>query len=170
MKRRLCIACVLLAGAGCAVQRSHSLRSASPTAEATAVWAGIVVARLDVSTAWYRDKLGFKLARSMDLPAYKVRIAFLELNGFTLELVEFQSSVSFETVKARIAELEDRDHLQGFAKLGFRIPDVDALASALKAGGVKLRMEPTDERELHDRFFLVEDPDGNTLQFFQRLP
>lgn len=170
MVRRLCIACVLLVVAGCAAPRSIAPRSASPTVEATAVWAGIVVARLDVSTAWYRDNLGFRLARSMDLPAYKLRIAFLELNGFTLELVEFQSSVSLATVKERIAELEDRDHLQGFAKLGFRIPDVDALASALKGRGVKLRMEPTDEPEFHDRFFLVEDPDGNTLQFFQQRP
>jgi hypothetical protein len=46
---------------------------------------------------------------------------------------------------------------------------VDALASALKGGGVKLRMEPTNDPQFHDRFLLVEDPDGNTLQFFQQL-
>lgn len=105
----------------------------------------------------------------MDLPEHKLRIAFLERNGFTLELIEFQQSVSLATIQNRIPELKDRDHLQRFAKLGFRITDVDALAAALKASGVKLRMEPTNDREFHDRFLLVEDPDGHTLQFFQDL-
>ena len=54
-------------------------------------------------------------------------------------------------------------------RLGFLISNVDALAAVLKARGIKLRMEPTDDREFHDCFFLVQYPDGNTLQFFQEL-
>lgn len=150
-------------------EKNKSPQSVTSTADAKAIWAGITVANLEVSKNWYEAKLGFKLAKNMDLPEHKLRIAFLELNGFTLELIEFQQSVSLATIQNRIPELKDRDHLQGFAKLGFRITDVDALAAALKASGVKLRMEPTNDREFHDRFLLVEDPDGNTLQFFQDL-
>ena len=147
-------------------------KSAPPvasTAGAKAIWAGITVSNLDASRKWYEEKLGFKLAKSMELPEHKLRIAFLNLNGFTLELIEFQETLSIATIKNRIPEFKDRDHLQGFVKLGFRVANVDALASALKANGAKLRMEPTNDREFHDRFFLVEDPDGNTLQFFQEL-
>lgn len=82
------------------------------TADAKAIWAGITVANLEVSKNWYEAKLGFKLAKNMDLPEHKLRIAFLELNGFTLELIEFQQSVSLATIQNRIPELKDRDHLQ----------------------------------------------------------
>jgi catechol 2,3-dioxygenase-like lactoylglutathione lyase family enzyme len=139
------------------------------TADAKAIWAGITVANLEVSRKWYEEKLGFKLVRNLDLPEHKLRIAFLELNGFTLELIAFQQSVSLSTIQSRLPELKDRDHLQGFVKLGFRIPNVGMLASALKANGVKLRMEPTNDPEFHDRFLLAEDPDSNTLQFFQEM-
>ena len=138
----------------------------SPTAGAVASWAAITVTALDRSVAWYRDHLGFKPGRTIDAPKYQVRIAFLELGGFTLELIEFQQAVTPATLKARIPELEDRDHLVGFVKLGFRVADVDVLARSLEAAGITLRMKPTDDPELHDRFILVEDPDGNTLQFF----
>ncbi len=127
------------------------------------------MANLDVSRKWYEEKLGFRLTKKQEAPQHRLRIAFLELNGFTLELIEFQDSVSSATVRNSVPELRDRDHLQGFVKLGFRIKDVDALASSLQKKGVRLRMEPVDDREFHDRFLLVEDPDGNTIQFFQKL-
>ncbi len=143
--------------------------ASSPTASAKPVWAAIGVANLDVSRKWYQENLGFHQTRTIDSAQHKLRIAFLDLNGFTLELIEFKESVSIAAVKKRIPELTDRDHLQGFVKLGFRIANVDALAAALERSGIKLRMEPTDDREFNDRFLLVEDPDGNTLQFFQEL-
>lgn len=150
-------------------EKNKSFQPVKSTADARAIWAGITVSNLDLSRKWYEEKLGFRLARNMDLPEHKLRIVFLELNGFTLELIEFQQSVSTATIKSRVPELKDRDHLQGFVKVGFRIANVDGLASELKAGGVKLRMEPTNDPEFHDRFLLVEDPDGNTLQFFHEL-
>ncbi len=128
-----------------------------------------MVANADVSSKWYQEKLGFRVKKKMDLPQHKLRIVFLDLNDFTLELIEFQDSLSVATLQKRVPELRDRDHLQGFVKLGFQIRDVDVLAAELKRSGVKLRMEPTDDREFHDRFFLVEDPDGNLLQFFQKV-
>ena len=59
--------------------------------------------------------------------------------------------------------------LLGFVKLGFQIAEVDALAAELKRDGTKLLMEPTEDREFHDRFLMLQDPDGNVLQFFQKL-
>jgi len=43
----------------------------------------------------------------MDLPGHNLRIVVLELNGFTLELIEFQESVAFEAVGMKIPELMD---------------------------------------------------------------
>ena len=141
----------------------------SPTAGAKPYWAGIVVPNADESAKWYQENLQFKLERKMDLPEHKLKIVFLELNGFNLELVELQGSLSFAMVQKQVPALKDRDHLQGFAKLGFLIENIDALASDLKRRGVKLRMEPTDDPPFGTRFLLVEDNAGNLLQFFQKL-
>jgi len=172
MTRCLIVFLIAFVGSNSANAQSTSnsnLPAAKATATAKSVWAAIVVSDLDSSSKWYQDNLGYKITKKMDLPEHKLRIVFLQLNGFTLELIEFQESVAFDAVKKKVPELKDHDHLQGIVKLGFQISDVNALASALKARGVKLRMEPTDDPEFHDRFFLVVDPDGNTLQFFQEL-
>lgn len=139
------------------------------TEDARPYWAGIVVPNADATAKWYQDNLQFKFARKMDLPEHKLKIVFLELNGFNLELVELQDSVSFAAVQKQMPALKGRDQLQGFVKLGFMVKDVDALAVDLKRKGVKLRMEPTDDPPFGTRFLLVEDNAGNLLQFFQRL-
>jgi methylmalonyl-CoA/ethylmalonyl-CoA epimerase len=137
------------------------------TADAKPYWAAISVADVDASARWYQDKLHFTVTRRMELPEHQLRIAFLDLAGFTLELVEFRDSVSLATVQARIPEVTARDKLQGFLKLGFLVEDVDRLAAELERSGVSLLMEPTDDKPPGLRFFLVEDNAGNVLQFFQ---
>ena len=152
-----------------ATQKGTAPAVASPTADAKPYWAGLSVADADVSAKWYEEKLHFTLTRKMDLPEHKLRIRFLDLNGFTLELITFEDSVSFEAVQKRVPELKDRDKLQGFLKLGFRVSNVDVLATELKRNGVKLMVEPTDDRAFGDRFIMLKDLDGNVLQFFQEL-
>ncbi|HEU4732738.1 MAG TPA: VOC family protein [Kofleriaceae bacterium] len=137
------------------------------TADAKPYWAAISVPDVDASARWYQDKLHFTVTRRMDLPEHQLRIVFLDLAGFTLELLELRDSVSLATVQARIPEVTAREKLQGFQKLGFLVGDVDRLAAELKRSGVTLRMEPTDEKPPGLRFFLVEDNAGNVLQFFQ---
>ena len=143
--------------------------SKSTTAEVKPVWAGISVRDAEASAKWYQHNLHFEITKKMDLPEHKLGIVFMRLNGFTLELIEFRDSVSFEEAKKRVPELADRDKLQGFVKLDFQVKDVDALAGELEGHSIKLRMKPTDDPPFGQRFFLVEDNDGNTLQFFQPL-
>jgi methylmalonyl-CoA/ethylmalonyl-CoA epimerase len=178
MTKQFCLAIsILWATTGLGAGAQDTPKASAPTvmatvmatAEARPVWVGVSAGDAEASAKWYQEKLGFHFTRKMDLPEHKLRIVFLELNGFTLELVEFRGSISFQTVQSRIPELKDRDHLRGFQKVGFQVKDVDALAAELKRNGVKLLMEPTDDREFHDRFLMLTDPDGNVLQFFQKM-
>lgn len=145
------------------------LAAGGTTATARASWCAISVRDAEATARWYQEKLHFTLKKRMVLPEHHLRILFLELNDFTLEIIQFDDSVPFAEVQKRFPGLKDRDKLQGFLKLGFIVEDVDALAAELKRGGVKLRMEPTVDRDFNDKFILVEDNAGNTLQFFQPL-
>src|SRR5262249_1800396 len=44
--------------------------------------------------------------------------------------------------------IKNREHLQGFLKIGFAVSDVDALAAELKHLGAKLISEPRNDKPL----------------------
>lgn len=137
--------------------------------DAKPCWAAIVVPSAEASASWYERNLHFQVTKKMDLPDYKMKIVFLRLAEFNLELIERTDSVSFETVQKEVPAVKDRDRMQGFVKLGFMIRDVDKLAADLKREGVPLRMQPTNDAPFGVRFLLLEDNAGNLLQFFQPL-
>lgn len=77
----------------------------------------------------------------------KRRFALLQNGDFSLELLEMAGS------HPRASD----DKTRGFFKIAFRVADVDALAAALRAKGVRITHGPYNE-----------DPEGNALQFFGR--
>lgn len=124
---------------------------------------------VDQAVGWYQDHLGFERYKSMDLPDYGMRIAFLEHNGFKLELIEKQNSLP---LKERLPDLEDEIFVHGYKKLAFCVQDVEALAARLKAAGVKFLFDVSEDEtdpERRVKWCMVTDPDGNWIQFFQKL-
>jgi catechol 2,3-dioxygenase-like lactoylglutathione lyase family enzyme len=118
------------------------------------------------SFAFYCDVLGF--APAFQRPEH--RFAYLEREGVELMLEELTDDPDFTW---RTGELE-----VPFGRgINFQIEvtDLDALLDSLKRHGVALRREPweawyrADDRELGQRQFLVQDPDGYLLRFCQDL-
>src|SRR5262245_29468203 len=85
------------------------------------------VADLDAAVNWYRDVLGFREQRRMNLPEYKLRMGFLERDGFRLELIEFRDSVAYRTMTSKFPEVTDRCKILGYCKLGFAVEDIEKL-------------------------------------------
>lgn len=128
------------------------------------------VAKLDESLKWYGDNLGFTVLNRKDLPEYSLRIAFIQLNGFTMEMIEFKNSVSEEDIRKAFPNVDDRAKIQGFGKLAFKVENIDAFAGRLKLKGVHFVREVQEDRELfHTKWFIVTDNSGNWIQFFQPL-
>jgi hypothetical protein len=96
-----------------------------------------------------------------------LRISFLELNGFRLELVEFKNSVSLAAIQSKFPTVDDRAKVQGFDKLPFAMTRVRDVAASLKSKKVKFVREVTQEKDIGETWFIVEDVDGNWLQFFE---
>ncbi len=153
-----------LVGASCAHGRGEAGESGRGHMQPYLV--AMSVENLDSAYAWYRTRLGFQVQRAPYQPTQGIRIGFLVLNGFHLELIEAKGSQSRQSV---LPDSSRDISLQGLMKLGFRVPDADALARALQQRGVALILPPTTDTVFHVRHFLVRDPDGNVLQFFQVL-
>ncbi len=112
------------------------------------------VTSLERSTTFYRDVTELEVRRAGD--------GYVEFDLDNVKLALFERS--------KLPELIGRD--AGTApcgEIGFIVDDVDATAERLKSLGVKTLTGPIDrpwgERTLH-----IADPDGNVIEFAQKLP
>jgi catechol 2,3-dioxygenase-like lactoylglutathione lyase family enzyme len=127
----------------------------------------ISVGDLDAAMNWYETNLGFMLREKKDFPQHGLRIAFLELNGFELELVEDKTSISLVAIQKHLPEADDEAKIQGLVKLAFTVDDLAALNSKLKANGVKFQIDLSkSNRQEGVRYIVVRDSDGNWIQLF----
>ena len=118
---------------------------------------------LDVSMSFYLGVLGFKLHH--ELP--EVRFAQLEREGAVLMLAEL-SSESWRT----------GEMVRPFGRginIKIEVGDVTALREAVRRAGVALYREIEDawyrtgSAYVGNRQFMVQDPDGYLLRFYQDL-
>lgn len=130
--------------------------------------AGFVVKNLEVSTDWYIH-LGFELDTSMNFPDHGLQINLLQLGDFKLELIQFQ-----EQIESHSGQLpSEYSNLHGFIKLGFLTNDLSEVVNQRIAEGTTVIAGPGDLPALSSkerwatRFYLVKDPDGNYIQFFE---
>ena len=129
----------------------------------------LFVEDIDRSIDWYTEKLHFKIEKETEeYPDYGLKIAFLELNDFHLEIIEKLDSFK----KVDVAP-DDDEYIGGTFKTGFTTKDLESLYNELKKhddvtfitgiGELPERQLPT---KWPSKYFLITDPDGNFLQFF----
>lgn len=81
-------------------------------------------------------------------------------------MVEFKNSMSFAAIQSKFPTVDDRAKVQGFGKLAFAVTSVRDVAASLKSKKVKFVREVTQEKDTGEIWFIIEDVDGNCLQFF----
>ena len=139
----------------------------TPPSEMRPYLSSLSVSDLDAAVKWYGDVLGFREDRRMNLAEYKLRIGFLERDGYRLELIEFRDSVAYRTITEKFPEVTDRAKVQGYCKLGFAVDDIEKFASILKAKKAKFQRDITRDTDTGETWLMIEDMDGNELQFFE---
>jgi catechol 2,3-dioxygenase-like lactoylglutathione lyase family enzyme len=128
------------------------------------------VANLDRSVAFYRDLLGFQLARLIEprddgllgtitgLPGARARIAHLTLGNQMLEL--------FEYLQPRGQPAPRTQAEYGFSHIGFRTDDARGDYQRLRALGVEFLSPPVEFRpEVWVAYF--RGPDGEVCELRQ---
>lgn len=127
---------------------------------------GVYVCSAENSAQWYTEKLGFKTFKKMDFPEYdSLKIYFLEKENFRLELIQKKTALSAKNVIKNYDE--EKTPLLGFAKLSFIVKNIKELEDKLKSENVKIRYPLIKDNEFKEMSFIVEDPDGNYIQFVE---
>ena len=126
-------------------------------------FAAIIVRNLDASVAWYQSLFGLTVKDRQSIPGRKIRLAILESPSFLTELIEDQAALD----RRKLLEKSPKGtNIQGHFKIGFRVTDMDGLLKRLQALKVPVERVYSDPRSKR-RNFLINDPDGNLIQFFE---
>ena len=122
----------------------------------------IQVEDLDSSIYFYATFLGFQVKERKSYPDYNLEIAFIQNNGFELELVKNSRSLK----KNAILLEKNATDITGFAKLSFEISNIKNLYDQLQNKKIKiivsLRESNRDDNYLT---FILADPENNWIQF-----
>jgi len=126
-------------------------------------FSAVIVHNIDSSTAWYQSVFDLKVRNRINDTERGFRVMILESSTFLLELIE---NKSFLQQKKILADQPQGTRIEGFFKIGFNVPDIDACLKHL--AGLKIIPERIyTDSDTKKRNFLIEDPDGNLLQFFE---
>jgi catechol 2,3-dioxygenase-like lactoylglutathione lyase family enzyme len=123
----------------------------------------IGVSNFEETMQWYKEKLGFREERRWtvkELPG--VQLAYLELNGFRIEIVGGGKGRD-PSIPSNFAE-----HIatKGYAHLCFRVDDVDAVMAELKQRGVPTFVPAEDYPQgAERRVGFIRDNNNNVIEF-----
>ncbi|MBD2100987.1 VOC family protein [Leptolyngbya sp. FACHB-261] len=121
------------------------------------------VPNFEETMQWYKDKFGFKEVIRWKEPSLPgVDLAYLELNGFRLEILgggEPQQAI------ADPADIAAHTQFQGYRHLCFRTDDVDAILAELNRRGVPIFAEAYDYQPIGRRLAFVLDNNDNAIEF-----
>jgi len=82
-----------------------------------------------------------------------------------IELIKINSIVNKNEV---LQNYSDGSRFNGFTKVGFAVDNFDGWHQFLENKNVKFRGTVVTDGHSGKRTFLVEDPEGNILQFFEK--
>ncbi len=122
----------------------------------------LIVHKMDSSERWYCSLFGLNVAKRMNEAATGFNVSILESSSLVIELIENKTSIALKDI---LADKPEGTKIEGLFKAGFHIDDVDAWLkhlSSLKISVGKIYKDASGKRN-----FLIQDPDGNLIQFFE---
>jgi uncharacterized glyoxalase superfamily protein PhnB len=124
---------------------------AAAALDATTLGASLTVAALDASLAWYRDVLGFTVARTFDRDG-KMFAASLRAGAVAILLTQDDGAKGANRVKG-----------EGISLQITTAQSIDELAARVRERGGTIESGPADV--MGARMFRLRDPDGFKLVF-----
>lgn len=146
--------------AACAGQ--GKTRAAEPLSKS--MWPRLVaisVADIDNSIGWYARILNFEVTQRYDFPEDNMSIAFMNRDGFEIELIELANSAPYNAPNN--ANPSSR---RGFNKLAFQSNDIASLHERVVSKGATMQTSLRGSNRTNEQYFIMLDPDGNWIQVF----
>lgn len=137
----------------------------SQPSELSAFSVSIIVSDIDSSVSWYTKNLGLKIRNELENKERGSKIVNLENQNLLIELIKINSIVGKNEV---IKNYPEGSRFNGFMKVGFVAEKFDEWHQFLENQKVKFRGSVVTDSHSNKRTFLIEDPEGNVIQFFEK--
>jgi len=127
--------------------------------------AGVSVANLATSCAWYGDVLGFTIVEdSFALPHYDFIGAVLRNpQGVRIELFERRGSRP-----VRVGDPSGDTIVQGWFQFALAVRDLETTFAQVVAAGARPAMNPKTAPDGKAKVAFIVDPDNNLIELIQR--
>jgi catechol 2,3-dioxygenase-like lactoylglutathione lyase family enzyme len=122
----------------------------------------VIVKDIDVSVTWYKSIFGLTVKNESNDAGPDTKLLLWSLKKLLVELIELRGSLSRE---ALLAVKPDGTQIQGHFKVGFKVKDIDACLKRFAQLQIEVPRVWKEHRS-GKRNFIVSDPDGNLIQFF----
>lgn len=142
---------------------AESATPPDPLGRAQGGFIAISVADVAMMSTWYQEKLGLAVVGSGETPDKIVKFVLLQGAGLVVELI--QHGQAQPRSKAAPA-LTESYQIHGIFKAGLIVAELDHLYEGLKKKGVTIAHDIMPAQDVPMRSFIVEDPEGNLVQFF----
>ncbi|MEL7083218.1 MAG: VOC family protein [Cyanobacteria bacterium J06597_1] len=116
---------------------------------------------------WYQEQLGFRIKHEWTVSEFPdLELAYLEKNGFIIEVVASPQTSDLETPD----DFAERLQQPGIGHFAFFVDDVDAAIASLEAQGIQPVLPPTSFPNSGRRVAFFEDNNGHLIEFLEELP
>jgi len=123
----------------------------------------ISVADISETVKWYTEKLGFRLIKQFQKKEMNAEIAFMELNGFYIEIFHLPESEPLpEFSKNPLKSLA----VQGLKYFAFGVDCLDDAVEELRQRGVQFLVGPALGASSH-KYALFQDNNGVAIELFE---
>ena len=129
--------------------------------------AAMLVPNAEETAKWYEENLGFEIIKEVDYCNQGLKIKIVELNGFQIEIIENEESISPEKCVSKYDF--SKPTIQGFMKLSFLVDDIEYLVAKLKEKNVEFTMNLTMLKEIKAKCCLILDLNKNMIQFIEKV-
>jgi len=125
----------------------------------------LVVANVDTSISWYSKVLNLKVRNRVDNAERGFKQVILQNPEIMIELVELNKAISQDSL---LRQFPQGTRIIGINKFGFTVSDIDVMHKNLKSKKVSFFGQMVTDPISKKRTFLITDPDGNLVQFFEK--
>ena len=126
---------------------------------------GISIRNMEEAIQWYQKVLGFRELWCKDFPELKSKIAFLEKDGFQIELFEPDESIAIPP--ERLMPKSDIQ-TQGTKHVAFSTGDIVNLFEHFKKHEVDIVFGPIESPPKDAIFGFIRDPSGVLIEFIEK--
>lgn len=124
------------------------------------------VSNADSTAAWYEDMFGVKLLKEIKIPDGYGHIRIEGNEHLMVEILRAKDSWSLAQCNL---DKENAHLLRGYFKTGFFVEDIRKAREYFKVKSGKVVHDIFRDEETATLSFIIEDPNGNMLQFIQSV-